>query len=129
MSARHPGDPWGGLTPVQAMIAEVLAVRWRLGEEAWPFPAGCRKALEALAQRGLVSYERGFTPRTLQARMTEKGREEWLDAGYMPPAIRLLDEALFLCMYGECAPGGSETWSAWVRRAEVFLRRGTTDAA
>lgn len=127
MSARHPGDPWGDLTPTQAMIAEVLTVRWRLGEEAWPFPAACRKALVPLAQRGLVTFERGFSPRTLQVRMTEAGREEWLEAGYTAPAIRLLVQGLHLCMNGERAPGGDETWDDWAHRTELFLRRGTAN--
>jgi len=37
-------------------------------------------------------------------------------------AISLLEEALHLCMYGERAPGGSETWGDWARRTETFLR-------
>ena len=37
-------------------------------------------------------------------------------------AIRLLEAALHLRMNGERAPGGSETWQDWDRRAETFLR-------
>ena len=37
-------------------------------------------------------------------------------------AIGLLEEALHLRQNGERAPGGSETWRDWDRRAERFLR-------
>ena len=37
-------------------------------------------------------------------------------------AIRLLEEALHLRQNGERAPGGTETWAHWERRAETFLR-------
>jgi hypothetical protein len=37
-------------------------------------------------------------------------------------AIRLLEEALHLRMNGERAPGGTETWQDWERRAETYLR-------
>lgn len=36
-------------------------------------------------------------------------------------AIRLLEEALLLRMYGERPPGGSENWHDWERKAERFL--------
>jgi hypothetical protein len=39
-----------------------------------------------------------------------------------PPAVKLLEEALFLRMNGERAPGGNETWHDWDNKAEVFLR-------
>lgn len=37
-------------------------------------------------------------------------------------AVTLLEYALHLCMHGENAPGGNETWSQWGRNAELFLR-------
>ena len=37
-------------------------------------------------------------------------------------AIRLLEAAMHLRANGERAPGGSETWQHWERRAEAFLR-------
>jgi histidine triad (HIT) family protein len=39
-----------------------------------------------------------------------------------PPAIVLLEEALFLRMNGERAPGGNENWRDWDDKAERFLR-------
>jgi hypothetical protein len=46
-----------------------------------------------------------------------------LEAAQTQPAARaLLEEALFLRMNGERAPGGNETWRDWDRRAEEYLR-------
>jgi hypothetical protein len=39
-----------------------------------------------------------------------------------PPAVALLEEALFLRQNGERAPGGNETWHDWDLRAERLLR-------
>jgi hypothetical protein len=38
------------------------------------------------------------------------------------PAVELLEEALFLRMNGDYAPGGTNNWHDWDSRAEVFLR-------
>jgi hypothetical protein len=38
------------------------------------------------------------------------------------PAVKLLEEALFLRTNGEYAPGGTNNWHDWDSRAEVFLR-------
>jgi hypothetical protein len=35
---------------------------------------------------------------------------------------RLLEYALHLRQYGECAPGGNETWAEFDRRTEAYLR-------
>lgn len=39
-----------------------------------------------------------------------------------PPAVELLEEALFLRMNGEYAPGGNENWHDWDLKTETFLR-------
>ena len=46
---------------------------------------------------------------------------EWRGAG-KPPAVALLEEALFLRANGEYAPGGNENWHDWDLKAETFLR-------
>jgi hypothetical protein len=38
-------------------------------------------------------------------------------------AIVLLRYGMAIRMYGECAPGGFETWRAWDASTEEFLRR------
>lgn len=42
--------------------------------------------------------------------------------------LTLVKYALHLRMYGENAPGGTETWKEFDRRAEEFLRGGPPDA-
>jgi histidine triad (HIT) family protein len=46
----------------------------------------------------------------------------WTGQREKVPAVKLLEEALFLRMNGEYAPGGNENWHDWDLRAEVFLR-------
>lgn len=115
-------DPWEGMPPLQALVTEALVARLRLGEQSWPFPVGCKRALEALMKQGLLTYERGFLPRTLQARLTDEGRRRLMAGTYKAPLTRVAEEALFLCQHGERAPGGTETWGKWTVKAEALLR-------
>lgn len=110
-------------TPTQDLILELLGARWRLGYERWPLSTRHRSALVSLETAGLVTFERGFEPRTLNARLTEKGRKAAMLDGHQTPAGQLVNDALFLLRNGERAPGGNETWAEWVSRAEPFLRR------
>jgi hypothetical protein len=114
-------DAWG-LPPTQALALEVLAARARDGESAWTFSARHAPALEALAARGLVGWKHWTLPKTCLAWLTGEGRNALLDPKYKSPAVKLLEEALFLRMNGERAPGGNETWHDWDHRAETFLR-------
>jgi len=124
-SASDPGadpfDAWD-LPPTQSLVLEVLTARARLGEDHWTFSTRHRAALEALAERGLVHWKAGIVERTCLAWLTDPGRAECLSYAYKTPAVRLLEEALFLRMNGERAPGGTETWHDWDGRAESFLR-------
>lgn len=111
------------LPPTQALVMEVLAARARLGETHWSFSTRHRPALEALAERGLLSWEHGIPPRTCVASLTGAGRQATLSTTYKTPAVRLLEDALFLRMYGERPPGSeNENWHDWDRNAEAFLR-------
>jgi hypothetical protein len=111
------------LPPTQALVLEVLAARARLGETHWTFSTRHRPALEALAKRGLLWWKEGVVERTCMAFLTDAGRQATLSATYQTPAVRLLEEALFLRMYGERPPGsGNENWHDWDHKAEVFLR-------
>jgi hypothetical protein len=122
VSARPSEDPWENLPPLQALVTEVLIARLRLGEQSWPFPVRCRRALETLMKQGLLTYDRGFQPRTLQARLTDEGRRKLMPGTYKAPLTRLLQDALFLRQNGERPPGGNENWHDWDARAEVLLR-------
>jgi hypothetical protein len=111
------------LPPTQALVVEILAARARLGENHWTFSTRHRPALEALAGRGLVHWKAGIVERTCLAWLTEPGRAAALSEAYRTPAVRLLEDALFLRMNGERPPGHAEaTWRAWEPKAEAFLR-------
>lgn len=73
------------LAPTQDLILEVLAARHRLGEPHWPFERRHRKALDALTDRGLISYESDVMPGLYRARLTNQGRSEALSATYVSP--------------------------------------------
>lgn len=115
-------NTYDDLPPVQSLVLEVLAARYRLGENSWTFSTRHRPALEGLAERGLVSWKHGVMPRTCLAFLTDEGRSALLSTRYRSPAVKLLEEALFLRMNGEYAPGGNENWHDWDGRAERFLR-------
>lgn len=77
------------LPPTQHLIGEVLAARHRLGETIWPFPDMCRRAANALADRGLIDIIDGNVERSFRARLTAAGRAEFMPAsGYQTPAER-----------------------------------------
>jgi len=73
------------LTPTQDLILEVLAARHRLGEPHWPFERRLKPALDALTNRGLISYESDVMPGLYRARLTHQGRSEALSATYVSP--------------------------------------------
>jgi hypothetical protein len=114
-------DSWD-LPLTQALILEVLAARYRGGDLTWPFPSRSRRSLQALQDRGLISFGQGPQPHSLGAWLTSKGRALALLPGYRTPLLNLLDEALHLRRNGESAPGGGENWDDWDRKADSFLR-------
>jgi hypothetical protein len=75
------------LPPMQYLILEVLAARWRLGERLWTFPAArISYHLGQLEQLGLVGWKSGVDQGTVRAWLTEKGRAAALSDTYEPPA-------------------------------------------
>lgn len=90
----------------------------------------CRTRLGGRAHDGYNSYNPHELEDAAEAAVTAV-----VAAGWRPPtaesdgravpqdaAVKLLEYALHLRMYGECAPGGDETWLEWDARAEAFLR-------
>jgi len=73
------------LPPTQYLVLEVLAARARLGEACWTFPARLRPALNALQSLGLIWWRHAPIPASVQAYLTDAGREAVLSAGYAPP--------------------------------------------
>lgn len=73
------------LPPTQYLILEILAARYRLGEELWTFPARLAAPLRDLQAAGLVSVMHGITERSLRASLTDAGRVSALGEGYVTP--------------------------------------------
>lgn len=63
------------LPPLQLMVLEVLAARYRLGEVLWTFTAHpiTVRAIRALEAAGLVASMGGVVPRTIRASLTPSG--------------------------------------------------------
>lgn len=105
MTATHAADAPAGsvevddLPPTQYLILDVLAARYRTGEQLWTFPSTLRPAIRALEAQGLVSSMHGITYKTVRVRLTDKGRAEVIKADYVPPQPVL--------------PAGTETVEEW----------------
>lgn len=76
----------------QLLMLEVLAARWRLGENFWTFrrDSASTKASVELEKRGLIAVLSGQVEKTFRARLTDAGRNEMsLDnehvSKYVPP--------------------------------------------
>lgn len=73
------------LTPSEDLVLEVLAARYRLGENAWTFKTRHGKALSGLVSKGLVWTKPGVIHQTLLAALTDEGRAAVLSPTYVPP--------------------------------------------
>ncbi len=73
------------LPPVSYLILDVLAARYRLGEQLWTFPSRLRPHLQRLSSQGLVGCKHGVAERSMQAWLTPLGREAVLSPTYRPP--------------------------------------------
>jgi hypothetical protein len=73
------------LPPTQQLILEVLAARYRLGEQVWTFPSVHGKALRALERAGLAQLQNGIVEHSIRARLTDASQAAVLSAGYQPP--------------------------------------------
>lgn len=78
------------LTPTEALVMEVLAARFRLGETSWPMPDRVKPALKGLAAKGLLSFQSDIMPRYQRATMTEEGKKIFMRPGYIPPILERL---------------------------------------
>lgn len=78
------------LPPTQYLLLDVLAARYRLGEEFWAFPTSVQGQLGALGRAGLVQVDRGTEPRTVRASLTDLGRRLVVTETYETPRERAL---------------------------------------
>jgi DNA-binding MarR family transcriptional regulator len=76
------------LTPTEDLCLELLAARYRTGEDLWTFDSRHKRALESLQDKGLVNVVHGIVPKTVRASLTEDGKKEGLSDSYVPPIKR-----------------------------------------
>ena len=81
------------LPPTQYLVMEVLAARYRTGEQLWTFPSSLRQTIDALVRAGLVDALNSPAPGSLRARLTEAGRKHVLKPDYVPPVVDIYDTA------------------------------------
>jgi len=75
------------LTPTEDLIMEVLAARYRAGENLWPFDSKLKRMLEHLGDLGLINVMSGNVEKTYRASLTQAGREYALSATYEMPIL------------------------------------------
>lgn len=108
------------LPPTQYLILEVLAARYRTGEQAWTFPNRVRPALEALSKAGLLSWKSSSKPGLALAWLTDAGRAAALSPTYEPPA----SDTMFVVV--QHSPGSPERFR---RRLDSVIPHESTDVA
>lgn len=84
----NPSFDADSFTPTQDLILDVLAARFRLGENLWTFGSRLRKAATQLADHGLVFITHGITEKTIRVGLTEAGKAVTLMPNYSPPPIQ-----------------------------------------
>lgn len=78
----------GELPPTQYLMMEVLAARYRLGENYWTFPSSHRRIADELESKGLVYQKSGRVERTILVWLTDAGKAGVLSPNYQVPAER-----------------------------------------
>lgn len=136
------------LPPTQYLILEVLAARYRLGEQWWTFPNRLRPAARALEQAKLVNIWSGQVEHTFRAILTVAGRQAVVVDRYVPPdqrALQLIADRVFgvdpvdvadeeRIPFGAIRAAlhygagwwqypGSQWWQEAIRRGEELLNR------
>jgi hypothetical protein len=118
--------PWTGQAerqePMFGELDEHLLLIDTEHHDMWHIAARLPEGREAevftwLAVHGISVYRAYQSGELLRELKMLPGRP-----GDKPPAVKLLEEALFLRTNGEYAPGGNENWHDWDDRAERFLR-------
>ena len=101
------------LTPMQDLIMNHLASRYRLGHTMWPFSTKLRKHIHVLEGFGLVGTKSGVMPKTIEIWLTQFGKDEYLSPTYIAPIMREISataEAKILNAHGAwCRSQGGKT--------------------
>lgn len=81
-------EPEEDLPPTQYLMMEVLAARYRLGENYWTFPSSHRRIADELERKGLVYQKSGRVERTILVWLTDAGKAGVLSPNYQPPGVQ-----------------------------------------
>lgn len=74
-----------GCTPTESLVLEVLAARYRTGENYWTFDTNVGPALRRLERAGLIVSLGSAQPGTEQVRLTDAGKKAALLEDYLTP--------------------------------------------
>lgn len=117
------------LTPTEGLVMEVLAARHRLGEHLWTFDSRLNRAIESLADKGLVMPMSGQVERTVRAALTQEGLSAYVSDRYVPPILRevggMLNRALDA---GDRFGRYSEQWADAIHDLRARLTRPEASA-
>lgn len=107
---------------------EVLAARYRLGENLWTFDARCSQAIDALAERGWVLAMDGNVEHTVRASLTDAGLKAWrLDKPYRSPSDAAVVEAMAQAVQ-EAVTDLKGVWEAMPEPTQGLYRRAVRKA-
>lgn len=89
-ASTRPTEGFGALalTPTQGLISDVLAARWRLGEQVWTFSDRVLVSIKSLASMGLVEWKHSSAEHTVLVWMTDEGIKAFVSDDYIPPILR-----------------------------------------
>jgi hypothetical protein len=73
------------LTPTEELMGDVLAARFRLGENLWTFNNRLLKTAMSMEDRGLITVMHGIVEKTFRASLTVKGKSVFLFDDYVTP--------------------------------------------
>lgn len=73
------------LTPTEDLILEVLAARYRLGENLWTFDTSTRPSALKLESKGLINVTHGIVEKTYRASLTAAGMDMAISPTYTSP--------------------------------------------
>jgi len=76
------------LPPMQSLMLEVLAARYRFGEQIWTFESRLKRYAQALENLGLVGWKSGIVEKTILVWLTNDGKSSVLSDTYIPPTDR-----------------------------------------
>lgn len=76
------------ISPIQELMLEVLAARYRLGEEQWTFSRRFLAAANSLCIMRLVEWKESKDKQHIEVRLAPVGKKMMLHPDYVPPILK-----------------------------------------